>query len=192
MILLLCLLLHSSQNIHIWENGLLWNWVMFRIIVIRSICGIDKIEIDCGMAGLHPFLFAFIVLTSRLSGTISSDAKMDPWLIQVTCTISMINSSENLFCRTMSSRALVHLDKLFLCCRLCWFPCAIMFSTSNCYSNESFPLLQSSRMNSTDFSFRSSSWPKLLRFVIITPASTVSSKSSWTIFKKSSFNAELD
>lgn len=55
---------------------------MFRIIVIRSICGIDKIEIDCGMAGLHPFLFAFIVLTSRLSGTISSDAKMDPCLFK--------------------------------------------------------------------------------------------------------------
>ena len=88
---------------------------MFRIIVIGSICGIDKIETNCGMAGLHPFLFAFIVLTSRLSGTISSDAKMDPWLIQVTCAISMINSSENLFCRTMSSRALVHIDGSFSC-----------------------------------------------------------------------------
>ena len=85
--------------------------MMFRIIVIGSICGIHIIETNYGMAGLHPILFAFIVLTSRLSGTISNDAKMDPWLIQVTCAISKINSSENLFCRTMSSRALVRLDQ---------------------------------------------------------------------------------
>lgn len=56
------------------------------------------------MAGLHPILFAFIVLTSRLSG---NSAKMEGWLTEVTCAISMINASENLFCRTMSSRALV-------------------------------------------------------------------------------------
>ena len=67
---------------------------------------LSSVESNHGTAGMHPTLFAFIVLTSRLSG--SADAS-EPggWMERVTCAVSRLSASENLFCRTMSSRAMV-------------------------------------------------------------------------------------
>lgn len=55
---------------------------------------------------MHPTLFAFIVLTSRLSGS-ADVAEAGGWLERVTCAVSRLSASANLFCRTMSSRAMV-------------------------------------------------------------------------------------
>lgn len=70
---------------------------------------------------MNPVLFAFIVLTSRLSGCTTSiegmlvchESFIDEWLVKITKVISEVNSSSNLFCRTMSARALVGSNKLF-------------------------------------------------------------------------------
>ena len=66
-------------------------------------------------AGLDPILFAFIVLASRLSGSVqpiegTSDRFAQPtdtWIQKTTQIISEINGSPSLFCRTMSARAMV-------------------------------------------------------------------------------------
>ena len=67
------------------------------------------------IAGLHPILFSFIVLTARLNGN-GSDAKdgtptrsalLIAWLTDITSAIAEVNASPNLFCRTMSAQSLV-------------------------------------------------------------------------------------
>ena len=67
------------------------------------------------IAGLHPILFSFIVLTARLNGN-GSDVKdgtpprsslLIAWLTDITSAIAEVNASPNLFCRTMSAQSLV-------------------------------------------------------------------------------------
>lgn len=67
------------------------------------------------IAGLHPILFSFIVLTARLNGN-GSDAKdgmlprsalLVAWLTDIASAIAEVNASPNLFCRTMSAQSLV-------------------------------------------------------------------------------------
>lgn len=73
------------------------------------------------IAGLHPILFSFIVLTARLNGN-GSDAKdgmlprsalLVAWLTDITSAIAEVNASPNLFCRTMSAQSLVRTAFLF-------------------------------------------------------------------------------
>lgn len=102
------------------------HWFSYKLDLIQSIRLIVDFRwwIDAeefGTAGLNPVLFAFIVLTSRLSGCTTSIEGMiighvsliDEWLVKITKVISEVNSSSNLFCRTMSARALVGSNKLF-------------------------------------------------------------------------------
>lgn len=66
------ILLLSSLNILSCVIGSLINWILFNqpVFVVKVFSCIDEEEF--GTAGLNPVLFAFIVLTSRLSGCTSS------------------------------------------------------------------------------------------------------------------------
>lgn len=67
------------------------------------------------IAGLHPILFSFIVLTARLNGngrdikdgTPPRSSLLIAWLTDITSAIAEVNASPNLFCRTMSAQSLV-------------------------------------------------------------------------------------
>ena len=67
------------------------------------------------IAGLHPILCSFIVLTARLNGngrdikdgTPPRSSLLIAWLTDITSAIAEVNASPNLFCRTMSAQSLV-------------------------------------------------------------------------------------